>query len=102
MRSIEMKRCFLALCAVLYFTFAANAEDTDGYSAVLNATSRSQPESGYVEFPDFPRMHIVEENKGTPDPQYAPLIHEHDLKKKIEENHFSSLQVRDLFIQPKR
>lgn len=77
-------------------TFAAQLE---GYSEVPTAAERARPGSGYAAFPDFPRMELVQEGRGTPNPRYFNLIKDLSLANKMAGGYFTSLQVRDLAIR---
>lgn len=90
--------------AVLVFTIMISGvahAAAPTYSYVPSAEERNKPDSGFVAFPNFPRMELVKEGDGTPNPDYVSKITDSNLKKLIESRHFFSLQVRDLAIVDK-
>jgi|GEM_PF-6384911 len=81
---------------ILTFVSVAHAAPS-GYSYVPNAEER-RSDSNYIVVPDFPRMEIVKEDEGTPNPLYFDKLPDSPLKSSIGNHHFYSLQVRDLAI----
>jgi hypothetical protein len=85
---------FVTLLA--FFPILSSAALPEGYGRVPNASERSK-DSNYYIYSDF-RLHVVKEDEGTPDEHYN-LIQDADLKRKLDNKEFLSLQVRDLAIK---
>lgn len=83
----------------LFCTISVSAQaEIQGYAALPSAEERKN-DSHYIVLKDFPRMHLVVEDVGTPNAEYFSKLPDSNLKTLIQARHFFSLQVRDLAIR---
>lgn len=90
-------RVKIILLALAFAPFAAFSADRKGYFELPNAEER-ETSRNFIMVPNFPRLEIVKEGEGTPNPELANVITDPELQKQIVDGKFTSLQVRDLSI----